>query len=72
MKFECTRETFIPDLDGERVHEREEPGGLPAGDLEEDADAEVHEGLREVDDGLPRKVYGHGAHGQVRPPLLQF
>ena len=64
--------TDIPDLDGERVHEGEEPGGLPAGDLEEDGDAEVHKGLREVDDGLPRIVDGHGAHGQVGHPVLQF
>jgi hypothetical protein len=34
-----------PDLNSQRVHEAEEPGGLPAGDLEEDGDAQVHEGL---------------------------
>ena len=33
--------------------------------LEEDADAEVHEGLGEVDDALPSVVDGHGAHGEV-------
>ena len=34
-----------PDLDGEWIHEAEEPGGFPTGDLEEDGDAQVHEGL---------------------------
>ncbi len=34
-----------PDLNSQGVHEAEEPGGLPAGDLEEDGDAQVHEGL---------------------------
>ena len=62
----------IPDLDGERVHEGEESGGFPAGNLEENGDAEVHEGLSEVDDGLPSKVDGHGANGQVCPPVHQF
>ncbi len=34
-----------PDLDGEWIHEAEEPGGFPTGDLEEDGDAQVHERL---------------------------
>jgi hypothetical protein len=34
-----------PYLDGEWIHEAEEPGGFPTGDLEEDGDAQVHEGL---------------------------
>lgn len=33
--------------------------------LEEDADAQVHEGLGEVDDALPSVVDGHGPHSQV-------
>ena len=33
--------------------------------LEKYRDAEVHEGLREVDDALPRVVDGHRAHGEV-------
>ena len=63
---------YLPDLDGEGVHEGEESGGLPAGDLEEDGDAQIHEGLSEVDDGLPGKVDGHGPHGQVGPPVNKF
>jgi hypothetical protein len=34
-----------PYLDGEWIHEAEEPGGFPTGDLEEDGDAQVHERL---------------------------
>ena len=37
--------------------------------LEEYGDAEVHEGLREVDDWLPVVVDGHGADGDVPAPL---
>jgi hypothetical protein len=33
--------------------------------LEQDADAQVHEGLGEVDDALPGVVDGHGGDGQV-------
>ena len=62
----------IPDLNGERVHEGKEPRGLAARYLEEYGDAEVHEGLCEVDDLLPAEVYGHGAHGQVGPAVHQF
>ena len=63
---------YLPDLDSEGVHEGKESGGLPAGDLEEDGDAQIHEGLGEIDDGLSGKVDGHGPHGQVGPPVHQF
>ena len=54
-----------PDLDCQRVHEGEEPGRLSARNFEEDGDAQVHEGLGEVDDGLPGEVDGHGAQRDV-------
>ena len=54
-----------PDLDGEWVEEGEEPGTLTSGPLEEDADAEVHEGLREVDHLLAYVVDGQRRHRQV-------
>ena len=38
-----------PDLDGERVEEREETRALPLWTLEENADAQIHERLGEVD-----------------------
>jgi hypothetical protein len=34
--------------------------------LKENADAEVHERLREVYDALPGIVYGHRSHRQIR------
>ena len=43
--MEVGKKNLQPDLDGQGVHEAEEPGGFPAGDLEEDGDAQVHEGL---------------------------
>ena len=54
-----------PDLDGQGVHEGEEPCWLSARNFEEDGDAQVHEGLREVDDGLPGEVDGPGAQSDV-------
>ena len=41
-----------PDLDGQRIKEREETGAFPLGPLEQDADTKVHERLSEVDDLL--------------------
>ena len=41
-----------PDLIAERVHEREHPGLLFLGLLDHDADAELHERLRKVDDAF--------------------
>lgn len=58
-------EDVQPDVDGQRCHEGEESGGRTGGHFEEDADAEVHERLGEIDDGLARIVDGHGADGQV-------
>ena len=55
-----------PDLDGERVEEREEAGTLALGPLEEDADAEVHERLREVDGLLADPADRQRRHRQVR------
>ena len=61
-----------PDLHCQGVHEAEQSGGLPAGDLEEDGDAQVHEGLGEVNDALPGKVDGHGPDSDVRLVLHQL
>ena len=54
-----------PDLDGERVEKGEEAGTLASGPLEEDADAEIHEGLREVDHLLADVVDGQRRHRQI-------
>ena len=54
-----------PDLDGERVEEREEAGALAPRLLEEDADAEVHERLGEVDHLLAHVGDGQRRDGQV-------
>ena len=61
-----------PDLYGQRIHEREEPGGLARGDLVQDGDAEVHERLGEVDHGLAGKVDRHRADRDVSLVLDQF
>ena len=55
-----------PDLHGQGVEEGEEARLLAARDLEEDGDAQVEEGLGEVDYLLPHVVDGEGRHGQVR------
>ena len=54
-----------PDLHRQRVHEAEQSGRLPAGDLEEDGDAEVHERFGEVNNTFPGKVYSHRSHCNV-------
>ncbi len=54
-----------PDLDGQGVHKGEQPGGFAARDLVQDANAQVHERLGEVDYVLAGKVDGHGTDSQV-------
>ena len=61
-----------PNFYSQGVHKAEQSGGLPAGDLEEDGDAQVHEGLGEVNDALPGKVDGHGPDSDVRLVLHQL
>ena len=54
-----------PDMDGQRRQEGEEARVLARRLLEEDANAEVHEGLGEVDDLLARIADGQRGHRQV-------
>jgi len=55
-----------PDLERQRRQEREEARRLSDRALEENADAEVHERLREVDDSLAYVADGQRRHGNVR------
>ena len=59
-------ETFRLSMENnERQREREREREKTTAHLEQNADAEVHEGLGEVDDGLAGVVDRHGSHGQV-------
>ena len=51
-EYQVSGDDVDPDLDGKRIKEREETGTFSARSFEEDADAEVHKRLREVDDFL--------------------
>ena len=55
-----------PDLERQRRQEREEAGRLVGRPLEQDADAEVHERLGEVDDFLAHVADRQRRDGQVR------
>ena len=50
----------------------EQSGGFPAGDLEQDGDAEVHEGFGKVDHGLAEEVDRHRPHRDIRLVLHQL
>jgi len=52
VRYQISGDDVDPDLDGERIEEREEAGTFPAWSFEENTDAEVHERLGEVDDFL--------------------
>ena len=65
-------ENIQPDLHRQGVHEAEETSGFTTGNLEEDGDAEVHEGLGEVNHALPGKVDGHGSHCNISFVLHQL
>ena len=61
-----------PNFDGKWVHKGEETRGFPTGYFEQDGDAEVHEGFREVYDSLAGKVDGHCPNGDVGIAVDQF
>ena len=54
-----------PDLDGEWIEEGEETRRFALGSFEEDANAEVHERFREVDDLFADVVDRQGRYGEV-------
>jgi hypothetical protein len=61
-----------PNLHCERIHEWKESRRLSGRNFKEYGDAEVHEGLGEVDDCLASKVDGHGAKSNVSISVNEF
>ena len=60
-----------PDVEVERVHEREDAGLLFLRLLDHDADAELHERLAEVDHSLAHRRDRQRRHGDVRHLHIQ-